>query len=65
MHPATPTLPDFLAERLRPLNTAPLRRGRYILYWMHHAMRSDENPALETALATAEESEAAERMRPR
>jgi photolyase PhrII len=36
---------------MRPLNSAPVRRGRYVLYWMHHAMRTDENPALETALA--------------
>jgi len=51
MHPDTPALPAYLAERLRPLNAAPVRRGRYMLYWMHHAMRGDENPALETALA--------------
>jgi len=51
MHPDTPALPAYLAERLRPLNAAPVRRGRHMLYWMHHAMRGDENPALETALA--------------
>ncbi|WP_405222865.1 FAD-dependent oxidoreductase [Lentisalinibacter sediminis] len=51
MEPEAPALPACLEERRRALNTAPVRRGRYVLYWMHHAMRADENPALETALA--------------
>ena len=51
MDPAAPALPAHLAERMRPLNFTPVRRGRYVLYWMHHAMRTDENPALEAALA--------------
>ncbi len=48
-------LPSHLDERVRSLNDAPLRRGDYVLYWMHHAMRAGENPALETALALGED----------
>ncbi len=51
MESDAPALPAHLEERRRALNAAPLRPGRYILYWMHHAMRAGENPALETALA--------------
>jgi len=51
MDPAAPALPAYLAERMRALNAAPVCRGRYVLYWMHHAMRDDENPALDAALA--------------
>ncbi len=51
MEPEAPALPAPIEERRRALNAAPVRHGRYILYWMHHAMRADENPALEAALA--------------
>jgi photolyase PhrII len=51
MEPDAPALPAYLEERRRALNAAPVRRGRYVLYWMHHAMRAAENPALEAALA--------------
>ncbi len=51
MEPDAPALPAHIEERRRALNAAPVRRGRYILYWMHHAMRAGENPALEAALA--------------
>ncbi|MEJ2602603.1 MAG: FAD-dependent oxidoreductase [Gammaproteobacteria bacterium] len=43
-------LPAWLAERCRALNDHEPVAGRYVLYWMHHAMRTDENPALEAAL---------------
>ena len=31
----------------------PSQEGRYVLYWMHTAVRSSENPALDVALAEA------------
>ncbi|MEN3010571.1 MAG: deoxyribodipyrimidine photo-lyase [Candidatus Bipolaricaulaceae bacterium] len=43
------------AERIRRLNSAPLRTARYVLYWMQTAQRAAENPALEFALALARE----------
>lgn len=55
MEPDTPALPAYLEERRRALNAAPVRRGRYVLYWMHHAMRAAENPALEAALTLGAE----------
>jgi photolyase PhrII len=48
------SLPPDLSERCRPLNTrAPQGRGEFVLYWMHHAVRGHENPALDVALALA------------
>ncbi|MFK8015516.1 MAG: deoxyribodipyrimidine photo-lyase, partial [Gammaproteobacteria bacterium] len=48
-------LPRALRERTVVLNDAPASRGRYVLYWMHHALRVNENPALDVArLAAAE-----------
>jgi photolyase PhrII len=45
------TLPPHLVERMRIMNKAPINpKGRFVLYWMHHAVRSHENPALDTAL---------------
>lgn len=44
-------LPDHLLERVRwttPATTAA--RGELILYWMHHAVRGHENPALDVAV---------------
>ncbi len=43
-------LPSHLAERSR-LRTSghPNQRGKRVLYWTHHALRSDENPALDVA----------------
>ena len=48
------TIPEPLRERTRVLHPCPLlARGTFILYWMHHAMRVNENPALEVAAALA------------
>ena len=45
-------LPTALSERCLALNERALEaRGEYVLYWMHHAMRAHDNPALDTALA--------------
>lgn len=47
-------LPDVLSERCRALNSRPpADRGEFVLLWLHHAVRADENPALETAVALA------------
>ena len=47
-------LPPHLIERVRRMNAAPLNPdGRFVLYWMHHAVRGHENPALDTALILA------------
>ncbi len=37
-------------ERVKPLNRQPVRDGRYVLYWMQAAQRSDCNHALEYAI---------------
>jgi photolyase PhrII len=48
----SPHLPRHLKERVSALKDRPLdRRKPYVLYWMHHAIRDHENPALDTALA--------------
>jgi photolyase PhrII len=48
-------LPAHLAERCRPLNDrAAWAPGEFVLYWMHHAVRGHENPALDVALALAQ-----------
>jgi photolyase PhrII len=47
-------LPPHLTERVRVMNTAAVNPdGRFVLYWMHHAVRGHENPALDTALMLA------------
>ena len=47
-------LPEHLVERTRALSTTHSElRGHFILYWMHHAVRSHENPALDVAVLTA------------
>ena len=43
-------LPPDLRERSRMLNAAPAANGAYVLYWMHHAVRGHENPALDVAI---------------
>jgi photolyase PhrII len=49
-------LAQHLAERTRIVKSAPFRRqGEFVLYWMHHAVRSRENPALDTAAALADQ----------
>lgn len=51
-----PALPIALAERSRDLNAAVVKRdGEFVLYWMHHAVRGHENPALDVALVLANE----------
>ena len=52
------SLPDHLAERtwLRTIGR-PEREGEYVLYWTHHALRADENPALDVARLLAEKLE--------
>lgn len=51
-HPALfQNLPSHLAERTRILSTSDLNKdASYVLYWMHHAVRGHENPALDTAI---------------
>jgi hypothetical protein len=45
---------DRLAERIRPLNDARREgRGEFVLWWAATALRVDENPALEVAIAEA------------
>jgi len=44
-------LPHHLIERVRVIRNAPVGTGGdFVLYWMHHAVRSHENPALDTAI---------------
>jgi len=40
-------------ERIRFLNDEPVRKGRYVLYWMQQAQRADGNHALEYAIREA------------
>ncbi|TVQ87898.1 MAG: FAD-binding protein [Chromatiaceae bacterium] len=48
-------LPEHLRERLRVIAARPLpATGALVLYWMHHAVRGHENPALDLALQAAE-----------
>ncbi|MCA9261345.1 MAG: NAD(P)-binding protein [Planctomycetales bacterium] len=47
-------LPPALRERCRPLNDHAVDTdGDFVLYWMATAVRTDENPALESAVALA------------
>jgi len=43
------------AERIQALNDKPLRKGRYVLYWMQASQRAAGNHALEHAVARADE----------
>ncbi len=44
-------LPEHLAERTVERNHRPLDpSGDFVLCWLHHAIRADENPALDVAL---------------
>ncbi len=53
MEPAD--LPEHLHERIRIASaSSPARDGEFVLYWMHHAVRDQENPALDAALHAAE-----------
>ena len=52
MHPVIDLLPAQLRERATALNDRPPRAGaEFVLYWMHHAVRGHENPALDAAIA--------------
>ncbi len=42
-------------ERIRPLNSRKTAAGRYVLYWMQASQRVSHNPALEHAIARANE----------
>ena len=44
-------LPEWLGERSRRIkrSDAPMR-SEFVLYWMHHAVRGHENPALDVAI---------------
>jgi deoxyribodipyrimidine photo-lyase len=44
------------SRRARFLNAQPIRPGRYVLYWMQQAQRAHANPALEHAIAKANEA---------
>ena len=40
-------------SRISALNTAAVRRGRYVLYWMQASQRAVDNPALDVAVERA------------
>jgi deoxyribodipyrimidine photo-lyase len=42
-------------ERITALNSRPIRGGRYVLYWMQAAQRTEYNHALEYAIEKADE----------
>ncbi len=44
-----------MPRRETPANGKPARTGRYVLYWVQASQRAEENPALETAIASADE----------
>ncbi len=47
-------LPDHIAERTHAVQIDALATGgRFVLYWMNHALRAHENPALDAALLAA------------
>jgi len=47
-------IPNHLAERIRVISPANTNKyGSFILYWMHHGVRTDDNPALDTAILVA------------
>lgn len=44
-------LHPMLEERVRPLNALEPRIGKWVVYWMRTAVRAQENPALDVAIA--------------
>ena len=40
-------------ERIADLNTQPVQKGQWVLYWMQQSQRAHDNPALEYAIARA------------
>ncbi len=54
--PLLETLPQHLAERSwLKANGRPGHVGQFVLYWTHHSLRVDENPALDVAMLLAEQ----------
>ena len=52
-------LPQHIAERLRWMASPEERAydpGRFVLYWMHNALRAHENPALDAAICLARQN---------
>jgi len=49
--------PGIQPERVQRLNEAEVREGRYVLYWMQQAQRTELNHALEYAVHRANELE--------
>ena len=48
------SLPPELAERVRPMRSKSVTTdGEFVLYWMRTAVRTRENPALNVAIAAA------------
>lgn len=43
----------FIPERSGEIDDHAQEDGGYVLYWMHHAVRADENPALDVACSMA------------
>jgi len=53
-HPLIAELPEGIGERSRiPGQRDSALTGEFVLYWLHHAMRAHENPALDAAVAIA------------
>lgn len=57
------SLPKHLEERFRRIEPAASldakhrgQPGDYVMYWMHHALRAHENPALDTAICLARQN---------
>ncbi len=49
-------LPPHLSERAYlKASGRPDHEGKYVVYWTHHALRTDENPALDVAVLLASE----------
>ena len=42
-------------ERIKVLNSKPIRKGKYVLYWMQASQRTEYNHALEYAIVKANE----------
>lgn len=57
-HTVLEALPAYLHGRTRSLSNGSIRSNRsFVLYWMHHAVRAHENPALDVALHAANQLE--------
>ena len=51
-----PNLPEHLHERICVISDKPINTdGEFVLYWMHHAVRGHENPALDVAISLGHE----------